>query len=207
MRDSNRKKHIKSGVYKHSELTQILGSPMAVKRALQARLVEKISRGFYATPDIAENQAFFAVIKKFYKDAVISKRTLLYHFRLTTNQPELIDVDVPQSSVLRKDTDLVSVCRTNKVFGLINHDFNGIKLKCYSVERALFEVLHFENKPGSLTSEVIRNYLSNFKYEPGVIHKLAAKFGTRGLQLENLIQVMAGDKYREKKVSSQRLTP
>ncbi|HEY8269672.1 MAG TPA: hypothetical protein VIG33_02200 [Pseudobdellovibrionaceae bacterium] len=186
---------IKSGVYKHSELTEMLGSRMAVKRALAEQLVEKVSRGFYCTPDIATNEAYYRVIKKFYKDAVISKRTLLYHYRLTTNQPDLIDVDVPQTSKLRNGTDLLEVHRTNKIFGLSSAEFNGIKLKCYSVERALFDVLSFEEKPGSLTSEIIHNYLSSFKYEPAVIHALGLRFGSRGAQLANLIQVMAGDKF------------
>ncbi len=186
---------IKSGVYKHSELTEMLGSRMAVKRALTAQLIEKVSRGFYCTPDIATNEAYYSVIKKFYKEAVISKRTLLYHYRLTTNQPDLIDVDVPQTSKLRKGTDLLEVHRTNKIFGLSSAEFNGIKLKCYSVERALFEVLSFEEKPGSLTSEIIHNYLASFKYDPAAIHALGLKFGSRGAQLANLIQVMAGDKF------------
>lgn len=190
---------IKSGVYKHAELAEILGSSMAVKRALAAQLIEKISRGFYCTPDIATNKAYYNVIKKFYKDAVISKRTLLYHYRLTTNQPDLIDVDVPQTSKLRKGTDLLEVHRTNKVFGLSHAEFNGIKLKCYSVERALFDVLYFEEKFGSLTSEVIHNYLATYKYEPAAIHTLALKFGSRGVHLANLIQVMAGDKFRKSK--------
>jgi len=187
---------IKSGVYKHSELSEMLGSRMAVKRALAAQLIEKVARGFYCTPDIATNKAYYSVVKKFYKDAVISKRTLLYHYRLTTNQPDLIDVDVPQTSKLRKGTDLLEVHRTNKIFGLSFAEFNGIKLRCYSVERALFEVLSFEETPGSLVSEVVHNYLASFKYEPAAIHALGLKFGARGTQLANLIQVMAGDKLR-----------
>lgn len=185
---------IKSGVYKHSELTEMLGSHTAVKRALAAQLIEKVSRGFYCTPDIATNEAYYSVIKKFYKDAVISKRTLLYHYRLTTDQPDLIDIDVPQTSKLRKGTDLLEIHRTNKIFGLTDAVFNGIKLKCYSVERALFEVLSFEEKPGSLTSEIIHNYLTGFRYEPADVHALGLKFGSRGAQLANLIQVMAGDR-------------
>ncbi len=76
---------LQSGVYKHAELEKILGSKMAVKRAAEAGTIEKISRGFYATPDVPSNQAFFAVVKKFYQEAVISKRTLLYHYKLTTD--------------------------------------------------------------------------------------------------------------------------
>ncbi len=76
-------------------------------------------------------------------------------------------------------------------------EFNSVKLKGYSVERSLFEVLHFEKKPGQLTPEVIHNYLANHKYEPAIIHKIAQKFGKRGLELASLIQVLAGNKFRK----------
>ena len=185
-----------SGVYKHAELEKIFGSKMATKRALEAGAIEKISRAFYATPDIPSNQAFFSIVKKFYQGAVISKRTLLYHYKLTTDQPSIIDIDVDTETKLRNSTDLISVYRTNKIFSTISLEFNSVKLKCYSVERALFEVLHFEKKPGQLTSEVIHNYLANHKYEPAIIHKIAQKFGTRGLELASLVQVLSGNKFR-----------
>lgn len=185
-----------SGVYKHAELEKILGSKMAVKRATEAGTIEKISRAFYATPDVPSNQAFFLAIKKFYQSAVISKRTLLYHYKLTTDQPTNIDIDVDTDSKLRNSTDLISVYRTNKIFSTTTQEFNSVKLKCYSVERALFEVLHFEKNPGQLTTEVVHNYLNNHKYDPGTIHKIAQKFGKRGLELANLIQVLAGNKFR-----------
>lgn len=189
--------NLMSGVYKHAELEQIFGSKMAVKRAVDAGMIEKISRAFYSTPDVPSNQAFYSVIKKFYSGAVISKRTLLYQYKLTTDQPSVIDIDVDTDSKLRNSTDLVSVFRTNKIFSTTSLEFNSVKLKGYSVERALFEVLHFEKKPGQLTSEVVHNYLANHKYEPATIHKIAQKFGKRGLDLANLIQVLAGNKFRK----------
>ncbi len=185
-----------SGVYKHAELQKIFGSNMAVKRAVEAGAIEKISRGFYSTPDVPTTQAFFTVIKKFYPGAVISKRTLLYHYKLTTDQPAIIDIDVDLDSKLRNGTDLISVYRTNKIFNTTSLTMNSVKLKCYSVERALFEVLHFEKKPGQLTSEVIHNYLAKNKIEPAKIYKIAERFGRRGLEFANLIQVLAGNKFR-----------
>jgi len=186
-----------SGVYKHAELEKIFGSKMAIKRAVAAGTIDKISRAFYATPDIPSNQAFYSVIKKFYSDALISKRTLLYHYRLTTDQPSVIDIDVDTDSKLRNSTDLISVYRTNKIFGTTTLEINSVKLKAYSLVRALFEVLHFEKKPGQLTSEVIHNYLAHHKYEPATIHKISQKFGKRGLELAILIQVLAGNKFRK----------
>ena len=188
-----RKIKLTSGVYKHAELEIIFDSKMAVKRAAESGLIEKISRGFYSTPDVPLNQTFFSVIKKFYSEAVISKRTLLYHYQLTTDQPITIDIDVNSKSTLRNSTDLIAVHRTNKIFSTKTTEFNGIKLKCYTLERALFEVLYFEKRPGSLTSEVIHNYLAKYKYAPTTIYKIANLFGKRGLDLANLVQVMAGN--------------
>jgi hypothetical protein len=37
---------------------------MAVKRASDAGLIEKITRGYYAAPDVATNQAYYLIIKK-----------------------------------------------------------------------------------------------------------------------------------------------
>ncbi|MEN0060450.1 MAG: hypothetical protein AAGB31_16540, partial [Bdellovibrio sp.] len=128
---------------------------------------------------------------------VISKRTLLYNYKLTTDQPSVIDIDVNTDSKLRNSTDLISVYRTNKIFNTIPFEINLVKLRGYSVERSLFEVLYFEKKPGQLTSEVIHNYLANYKYEPVTIHKIAQKFGKRGLELANLIQILAGNKFRK----------
>lgn len=183
-----------SGVYKHAELEKIFGSKMAVKRAVEAGVIEKISRAFYSTPDVSLNQAFYLVVKKFYANAVISKRTLLYHYKLTTDQPPMIDIDVGIKSKLRNSTDLVRVYRTNKIFGTTSQDINSVTLKCYSVERTLFEVLYFEKRFGLLTTEVVHNYLANYKYEPAIIHKIAKKFGKRGLDLASLIQVISGNK-------------
>lgn len=188
-----------SGVYKHAELAKLFGSKMAVKRAVEVGTIENISRAFYATPDVPSNQAFFSVIKKFYKGAVISKRTLLYQYKLTTDQPLLIDIDVDTDSKLRSSTDLINAHRTNKMFGTTFLEINSVKLKGYSVERALFEVLHFEMKPGHLTSEVIHNYLAIYQYEPATIHKIAQRFGKRGIELASLIQVLAGNKFRVSK--------
>lgn len=184
------------GVYKHAELEKIFGSKMAVKRAVEAGAIEKISRAFYATPDIPFNQAFFSIVKKFYQGAVISKRTLLYYYKLTTDQPSFVDIDVETDSKLRNSTDLISVHRTNKMFSMTSLEVNSVKFKCYTIERSLFEVLYFEKKPGQLTSEVIHNYLANHKYEPAIIHKIAQKFGKRGLELASLIQVLAGNNFR-----------
>jgi hypothetical protein len=186
-----------SEVYKHAELEKIFGSKMAVKRAVEAGKIEKISRAFYATPDVPSNQALYSVIKKFYAGTLISKRTLLYHYKLTTDQPSVIDIDVDTDSKLRNSTDLISVYRTNKIFSTTSLEINSVRLKGYSVERALFEVLHFEKKPGQLTSEVVHNYLANHKYAPATIHKIAQKFGKRGLELASLIQVLAGNKFRK----------
>jgi len=189
-------KDLRSGVYKHSELVEMFGSKMAVKRSLEAGRIEKISRAFYSTPDIPSNRAFYSVIKKFYPSAVISKRTILYHFKLTTDQPSAIDIDVNTDSKLRNGTDLINLYRTKKIFSTTSMEINSINLNCYTVERALFEVLYFEKKPGQLSSEVIHNYLSSYKYSPAKIHKIAQKFGKRGLELANFIQVVAGNKFR-----------
>lgn len=193
MRRKVKKIQLISGVYKHAELEMIFCSKMAVKRAATFGLIERISRGFYSTPDVPINQTFFSVIKKFYSEAVISKRTLLYHYQLTTDQPITIDIDVNTNSTLRNSTDLIELHRTNKIFSTKTTEFNGIKLKCYTIERALFEVLYFEKRPGPLTSEVIHNYLANHKYKPTTIYKLSHLFGKRGLDLANLIQIMAGN--------------
>ncbi|MEQ1722192.1 MAG: hypothetical protein ABL930_03390 [Pseudobdellovibrio sp.] len=181
-----------TGVYKHTELEKILGSKMAVKRAASAGLIEKVTRGYYAAPDVATNQAYYLIIKKYYPKSVISKRALLYHYKLTTDQPAGIDIDVVTDSKLRKDTELISIHRTNKIFNTTTTEFNSVKLKSYSVERALFEVLYFEKKPGQLTSEVVRNYIIHYKYEPAIIQNIAVKFGKRALELANLIQVLSG---------------
>jgi predicted transcriptional regulator of viral defense system len=182
-----------TGVYKHAELEKIFPSKMAIKRAVEAGIIEKISRAFYSTPDVPSNQAFYLVIKRFYPKAVISKRSLLYQYKLSTDLPSAIDIDVDTSSKLRKNTDLISLYRTNKIFNTTSLEINSVKIKAYSVERALFEVLHFEKKPGQLTSEVVHNYLKSYKYDPAAIHKIAQRFGQRGLQLATLIQVLAGN--------------
>lgn len=194
-------KHFKlvSGVYKHAELEKLFGSKMAVKRAAQAGVIEKITSSFYVTPEVPLNQVFPLVIKKFYQGAVISKRTLLYHYKLTKAQPSVIDIDVATDSILRNGTELIRIYRTNKIFSTHTLSISSVRLKCYSVERALFEVLHFEKKPNHLASEVIHNYLANHKYEPATILKIAQKFGKRGLELANLIQVSAGNKFRKAK--------
>lgn len=187
---------LKSGVYKHIELENIMGSKMAVKRAFDSGILEKVARGFYATPDISSNKAYFLIIKRFYPEGVISKGTLLYHYGLTTYQPTTIDIDVNSNSKLRNNTDLVQIHRTNKIFSTCSLEFNSVKLKCYTMERALFEVLYFENKFGQLTSEVIHNYLAKYKYDPATIHQIAQKFGGRGRDLANLLQALAGNKFR-----------
>ncbi len=187
----------RSGVYKHAELEKIFGSKMAVKRAVEAGTIEKVSRAFYSTPEIPSNQAYYLIIKKFFPNAVISKKTLLYNYKLTTDQPSAIDIDVDTRSKLRNSTDLIGIWRTNKIFSTTSLEINSVKLKCYTVERALFEVLHFEKNPGQLASEVVHNYLNNHKYEPATIHKIAQKFGKRGLEFAGLIQVLAGNKLRK----------
>ncbi|HPI41028.1 MAG TPA: hypothetical protein PLJ21_09500 [Pseudobdellovibrionaceae bacterium] len=170
---------------------------MAVKRAVEAGTIEKVSRAFYSTPEIPSNQAYYLIIKKFFPNAVISKKTLLYNYKLTTDQPSAIDIDVDTRSKLRNSTDLIGIWRTNKIFSTTSLEINSVKLKCYTVERALFEVLHFEKNPGQLASEVVHNYLNNHKYEPATIHKIAQKFGKRGLEFAGLIQVLAGNKLRK----------
>ncbi len=196
MKEKAQESKLESGVYKHSDLAKILGSKMAVKRALKKGTIEKISRAYYSTPDIPSDQAHFSVVQKFYPDAVISKRTLLHHYKLTTDQSAGIDIDVDSDSKLRNSTDLICVHRSTKIFNVVSLKINSAKVRGYSIERALFEVLHFEKRPGQLTTEVIHNFLANYKYEAATIHKIAQRFGNRGLDLANLMQVIAGNKFR-----------
>jgi len=126
-----------------------------LSEAYKHRVLNKISRAFYVTPAVPSIQAFYLVIKKFYQRAVISKRTLLYYYKLTTDQPLAIDVGINTDSKLRNSPDLINVYRTNKIFNATTLQINSVKLIGYSIERALFEVLHFEKKSEQLTYEVI----------------------------------------------------
>lgn len=189
-------KNIESGVYSNKDLSRVLGSNVAVQRALASNFIEKVGRGYYSTPDIPELKRIPLIVEQYYSDTVVSKATLLYHYKLTFDQPELFDLDAKNESSYREGTDIFNICRTRKMKFVTTSNFNGVKLKCYAVERAVFEVLEIERGIGDMAIEVVQSYVRNYQPDFSSLAEVAGLFGKRGEELLKLIQAIGSSRVK-----------
>lgn len=184
-------KQIPSGTYKAEDLARMLGSQMAIQRAVDAGELVLFFRGYYTTPDIVNSAtACYQLIDKYFPEGVVSKDSILFHYSLFQEQLRAIHIDLPSDSSRYKGNEFIEFHRSIKITDVTTSKFNGITLKCYTPERAVFEVLFLEKGIGPLAQEVAANFVNNFGYGENAskLKEISKMFKDRGEELLKLIQ-------------------
>lgn len=186
-------KELKSDIYSAAELAKIFGNRMAVTRAVQSEIVKRVGHGFYRTPDIAETRAISMIAKKFFHDGIVSNQSILFHYKLDFTPPLKLDLDVVHGTPVRDETSLFAFHKTSKISFVTEDIFNGVKLKCYTPERAVFEAIKIDNGVNEFAKSVALNYVKEFgtKGNRPALEESAAQFGDKGQILLQIILAFA----------------
>lgn len=183
-------KNLKPGVYKTAELEKILGNRMAVTRACEQRLLERVSQGLYATNDIVDPRTISnMIIAKYYPEAVVSKGSALDYHGLSDDPCPEFHVDTKNDNSYIAAKNILQFHRSKYIRGVTTGNFNGNKLNVYLPERAVFEVLYLDTGIGVKATEVVTKYLENFYTDGSAVSKLgqySVDFGVRGEALMSL---------------------
>lgn len=194
-------KTIRDGVYTNRDLSEMLGSNTAVQRALVGGKIERVGeRRYYATPGVPLNAREKMIAAKYHPELVVSKLSILRHYELTTRDSDgEFQMDAKNESSYRGKIDSVlDIYRTKKMTDVVVESFNGVNLKCYSIDRAIFEALEIEGRPGSLCREVLSNYTKKTsRVDLAKLAEISKLFGPRGDEFMNILYALTAQKKPE----------
>ena len=130
---------IEKGVYTFQDLVDLCGSRRRAESAIAEGELLKISHGLYSNVTDPSQEAFL-VLSKYYPGAVISGSSSLLYQELSDRMDEKIHVDVARETHMR-ESDFFEFHRvsSNQLTGIEEKNLNGVMVKIYSRERALFE--------------------------------------------------------------------
>ena len=172
------------------ELTVYVPSGAQLRRyAADGRLIS-LGAGYYADPSLDPLTATLAVVARYYPRAVISNITALFVHGLTDERIDQIDVDIPRQSSIRNK--LIRTHRVNPklIKGVEEANYNGIRLKVYSKERALCDAYHFD-PGGPIFLKAFKRYVKAGAVDANAIATYDKLLKTDVLR--SVMQELAGD--------------
>ncbi len=175
MKKSDQKKILakikKEKVLAIAELTKLFGNRMEVTRKARDGIIQSLGSGYYASPEVDPFLATLGVVAKYYPKVVISGRTALHIHGLSEDYIEHIDVDIKRETSLRNKLLKVHRVPSNRLTGITQISYQGIKIKVYDIERSLSEAYRLDPvgpdfykalkryiQQGSIKSEQIAHY-------------------------------------------------
>jgi len=174
--------------------------PHILTRWVREGRLERIHHGVYRLVEAppSEHEDLLEVALRI-PYAVICLRSALAFYGLTTYIPKAVDIAVPQKSKPPKLTypplQVHYFGKTAYGYGLTEVELHRHKVKIYSLEKTLVDLLRFSHVYGNdLFAEGLKNYLEGRKHKVD-LHGLleAAKVLRVDKKLEPLLQVLAYD--------------
>lgn len=194
-------KKLRNGVYSTKELEKILGSRKVIPNFIERNYIFQISRGYFATADIAYDKAFYLLAQKNYPDYILSAQTALFYHGLSNFQDDLIHLDYSKDEAFKRESK--TFCFHRVVNERLQHTekimINGVELKIYTLERSVFEALKLEKDIGSKTIAVCREYLKQVKHNPNLkaLGEISEMFGERGGKIVEIISEFRLDLFNQ----------
>jgi predicted transcriptional regulator of viral defense system len=147
-------------VFHASELFKILGSQYALDAAVKKGTLQKLSAGFYSTPDIDPFVASIIAVSKHYKNVVISNLTALMIHELGDEYLTKVDVDIPRTRSIRNQLVQAHRVSTKKLVGITQIKINGYTVDVYDVERTLCDI-YMDDPESHIFFKALKRYKEN----------------------------------------------
>ena len=181
---------IRQGIYSTPDLEKILGNKMAIARLTERGDLTKIMRGYYSTSEIGYDAALYGICSKYFSEGIISNHTCLFKYNLSDYQDDKIHLDFPKEDGLKLANEMIQFHRVKE--GRLSHTtaikINGVTVKIYKPERAIFEALKMEKGFGNFSAQVCNNFNKEFKsYDVKLLAEIAEEFGEPGKMLLNYL--------------------
>ncbi len=153
-----------NGVLLTSQLKEHGISRGNIKKLLDLNIIEKVSRGIYASTDILQDE--FYCLQQRYKRGVFSHNTALYFHGLTDKTPLKIDITFP--SVYREmNNDKIKkhYIKVDKFTqGIIKFkSLKGNEIYIYNMERTICDIIRDRNK---LDVDILTKALNEYVKRP-----------------------------------------
>ena len=170
----------KKAVFSAAELSKILGSRMAIKRAVDADQLMALGAGFYSTTDLDPAVAQVFVVARFYPDAVISGISGLAIHNLSDERLEKVTVDLPKDKPIRNAIVHSRRVAKNRFIGIEKINYHGRSIRIYDVERLLCDAYRVDR--GAIFFKALKRYLEDFEPRFEKIAKYDKELGTKVLR-------------------------
>ena len=145
-------------VYSYSQCIEKYKSDYQLKKAVKRGDLYKIEKGIYS--DVPKT-ARLEVIAAKYPEGVFTLDNAFYYYNLTDVIPEDYYIATASNAPAITDDDIRQIFMPEKVFscGVTSMTRRGVKIRIYSREKLLVELLRYKNKlPYDYYKEIIRNY-------------------------------------------------
>ncbi len=179
----------KETVFSSSELSKVLGSRPAIRKAVDANQLVALGAGFYSTPDLDPSVAQVLVVARFYPQAVISGLSALVIHNLSDEKLEKVTVDVPKSRLIRNAILQARRVEKGRFIGIEKLDYHGHSIRIYDVERLLCDAYRVDR--GFIFFKALKRYLKVHKPQYEKIARYDKALGTKVLR--SVQQELAND--------------
>ena len=145
-------------IYTYSQCIEKYKSDYQLKKAVKRGDLYKLEKGLYSdTPKTARLE----VIAAKYPEGVFTLHNAFYYYNLTDVIPEDYYIATASNAPAITDDDIRQIFMPEKTFGcgVTSMTRRGVKIRIYSREKLLVELLRYKNKlPYDYYKELIRNY-------------------------------------------------
>jgi predicted transcriptional regulator of viral defense system len=140
-------------VYTYQELIQIYGNERQIRKAVAAKKIFLISRGYYGDePGISKDYIF-----KKYPGAILTGKSAFYFYGLTDSTPDFIEVASLLGTTRIKEKEAKQSFQIADYFPLGKTETEGIPV--YDRERMLIELFRLKKRwPYDFYKEVLNAY-------------------------------------------------
>ena len=145
-------------IYTYNECIDRYKNDYQIKKALDSGELRKVEAGIYSDEDF---ELETAVISKKYPKAVFTMDSAFYYLGLTDTVPDKYHLVTDKDSSKIRDGRVMQSFENNSILelGVTEREVDGVKLRMYSYERMLLELLRNKNKmPFDRYKEIIQNY-------------------------------------------------
>ena len=142
----------------YAECKKIYKTDYAIHKLLAEGKLKRIRRGIYSDEDYAFD---LEVVNKIYPYAVFTLYSAFYYHGLTDTIPKFYYLMTDKNATKIKDKRIHQVFDNHEslTLGIEEKIYNGVKIRIFSRERMLVELIRNKNKlPFDYYKEIIANY-------------------------------------------------
>ena len=152
-------------IYTYSECIEKYSSDYEIRKMVDNNKLYKLRRGIYSDK---KNEPELAIISKMYPNAVFTLNSAFYYYGLSDSIPSYYYLLTNKDSTKIQDKNIKQFFDNNDSLkmGLIQIDYNGIKINIFNKERLLVELIRNKHK---LAFDYYKEIIDSYRK---IIHQL-----------------------------------